>query len=472
MPTSFTEAAQLYQAFLAQVFGGQVSQPTLFDLPETPSELEIQSLWFSGVLGREFTSTCGKPVRMVQFGHWNRGAGPDFTECAVEVAGETLRGAIELDPDPRDWERHGHVSNPAFNEVVLHLFPEPSAGARFYTRTADNREVIQVALDPETLAPSATGGRHMDQPEAKLGRCSKPLREMDPRRIDALIEAAAQHRLEAKAQRLGLTATAHGREEAVFQGIAEAMGYRPNKLPMRVLAQRNPIGDLRKLEASEAEARLYGHASFLTPERFEAAKGETREYLRDLWDTWWKLRETAQALPDLEWTLRGIRPLNHPQRRLGALAALIQDWSRFRKFLPVPDAAPPVSWNKRLAKVLGELEHPYWSHHYTLQSKPVEKSMALIGKDRIQDILGNTIFPLVIADHPDQWTLYQELPASGENEKLRRAMIRLFGEHPDSGAFTKRYYQQQGLLQIYEDFCLEDWSECEDCPFPEQLAKW
>jgi hypothetical protein len=31
---------------------------------------------------------------------------------------------------------------------------------------------------------------------------------------------------------------------------------------------------------------------------------------------------------------------------------------------------------------------------------------------------------------------------------------------------------QQGLLQIYEDFCMQDNSDCAQCPFPEQMANW
>jgi hypothetical protein len=31
---------------------------------------------------------------------------------------------------------------------------------------------------------------------------------------------------------------------------------------------------------------------------------------------------------------------------------------------------------------------------------------------------------------------------------------------------------QQGLLQVYEDFCLRDASDCARCRFPEQLARW
>jgi hypothetical protein len=36
----------------------------------------------------------------------------------------------------------------------------------------------------------------------------------------------------------------------------------------------------------------------------------------------------------------------------------------------------------------------------------------------------------------------------------------------------KTVAQQQGLLQIYEDFCLQDNSDCAHCPFPEQMGKW
>ena len=55
---------------------------------------------------------------------------------------------------------------------------------------------------------------------------------------------------------------------------------------------------------------------------------------------------------------------------------------------------------------------------------------------------------------------------------MRRAVLRLFGEDPRSRDFTKKLHHHQGLLQIYEDFCLEDDSACADCPFPERLKEW
>ena len=59
-----------------------------------------------------------------------------------------------------------------------------------------------------------------------------------------------------------------------------------------------------------------------------------------------------------------------------------------------------------------------------------------------------------------------------DNQKVRRASLRLFGEGERGDLFQKRLFQQQGLLQIYEDYCLEDDSACEDCPFPEKLKEW
>ena len=45
-------------------------------------ELELQAHWFASDFGREFRTTAGDAVRIVQFGVWNREAGPDFADNA------------------------------------------------------------------------------------------------------------------------------------------------------------------------------------------------------------------------------------------------------------------------------------------------------------------------------------------------------------------------------------------------------
>lgn len=468
----FPQAADRYRTFLQSIFDRVNEDPPLLEVPARIPELELQSLWFSGVFGREFRTNCNQSVRIVQFGHWNHGSGPDFTETAVEINGELRAGDIEIDPEARDWERHGHGTNSAFNKVVLHVFPKSggSDDPRFFTKTHDHQNVVQVELDLACL--DRTYPSRSIQPEAKLGRCSTPLSQMDDARLETLLQGAAQFRLQAKMNRFASTAEIHSRDEALYQGIAEALGYRPNKLPMRVISQRLPLSKLLNADPVEREAILFGNAGFIEKEPFETADHDTQAYLRVLWEHWWKIRAANSTDHDLGWKLSGIRPVNHPQRRIAAMIQLLARWKRFDGFVPEPGTDPVASWPKRVRELLANLEHPYWSYHYTLRSKAVAKPMALVGKDRISDILGNVVFPVAMISHPNEWTAFQELPASVENEKIRRAKIRLFGEGTNRPKSFKKFYQQQALLQIFKDFCLADLSECEDCPFPEQLAQW
>src|SRR5947208_17120124 len=91
----------------------RVSERPLFALPKIQNELELQARWFAGEFGRKFQTLTGEPVEIVQFGFWNREAGPDFQDAAARIAdGPILHGAIEIDLLDRNWELHGHATNP------------------------------------------------------------------------------------------------------------------------------------------------------------------------------------------------------------------------------------------------------------------------------------------------------------------------------------------------------------------------
>jgi hypothetical protein len=93
----------------------RVRERALFPTPRIPSELELQARWFAGDFGKHFVSTASDEIELVQFGTWNREAGPDFRDAAIRVNGsEPVRGCIEIDLLDRSWETHGHALNPAF----------------------------------------------------------------------------------------------------------------------------------------------------------------------------------------------------------------------------------------------------------------------------------------------------------------------------------------------------------------------
>jgi len=471
LQTFLLDSAHSYRAFRSQVVDRVRDSPNSADSPKKIPELELQSLWFAGAFGREFTSTCGQPVRIARFGEWNRVGGPDFKGSAVDIGEKRFQGAVEIDPEPEDWERHGHSINPAFNDVILHVFgggdrPTPR---RFFTRTSDHRNVIQVRLDLDSAEQSL---RHRPPARAVSGRCAPRLRDLESKELNALIESAARHRLEQKARRFARSAQIHGWDQAIYEGIAEALGYHPNQLPMRFLAQRQPLHQLRSQPQLRREATLFGASGFLSATGHDAARPATRTYLRSLWEQWWRLRDSESVLPGIRWSLTGIRPLNHPHRRLGALAALLDRWSEFRTLLPGLNANPLNDWPRRVTSFLGTLRHPHWSWHYTLSSAPSATALALFGKERIHDLHGNVLYPIAVHDRADQWKGYTSLAGAKINDKLDRAALRLLGNRPDRETLIRPYFRQQALLQLYEDFCLEDTTDCIGCPFPEQLRQW
>jgi hypothetical protein len=453
------DAAQRYAALL----GGSLREHPLLEAPRRFDELELQAHWFAGDFGREFTTTAGVPLRIVQFGVWNREAGPDFADAAVALGDAApVTGAIELDRDARDWERHGHASNPAYEPVVLHVFTEAPRD-EFFTRTALHRNVPQLLLDVSVLADDPPN----PQPEAKPGRCVAPLRELSEEKVRDVLFGAASHRLRRKGAALARLAEIHGEDEALFQALAATLGYKSNKLPFTLLAQRLPLRVLRAAR-HDAGALLFGVAGFLDSTDLAAFAPPTRSYLRGLWEKWWPRRAEFERLTiaRAHWKMSGQRPANHPQRRLAALAQLVRHWPKIRA---LRDACEPGAIHEFFAK----LSDDYWDSHYTVTSKPTPKRMALVGETRATEMLANVFFPLAVAADPQRAIDFKNLPATLTNRRVEIAALRLFGEgNPLRHSLLKNAAMQQGLLQVYEDFCLRDASDCAECPFPRQVAKW
>lgn len=429
-----------------------------------PPEIELQALWFSGAFGRIFETTDGRAVRIVQFGEWNRGAGPDFSHTVVEIDDEIHHGPLELDPDAAAWENHGHAVDPNFRDTVLHVVFRRTGAPRF-TRTCEHRDVPQV-LVPSTALDEALNRPPRQTAIATPGRCVQPLRRMPALAVARLLESAARRRAAAKALRLRRTADAHGLDTALYQAVAETLGYRHNTLPMRLLAQRAPLD---ALQSHDAHAILFGTAGFLSPSLHASAPEDVREHLAELWQSWWKARADFDTGTNraLAWRTHGQRPANHPHRRVAALAAVVPQWRKFRKLATAgPFQAKPV------VDLLQTLKHPLWSRRHTLTSAPAAREVAMFGRATALELLANHLLPLALHDERIAWREYYKIRTSQPNEKVKRCAIRLFGGLDRASPWLRRLCHHQALLQVYHDFCLEDVTDCDECPFPEQLAQW
>lgn len=425
-------------------------------------EIEIQSRWFAGHFSRVYLDNHGQQVRIISPGEWNRGAGPDFISATVEIDGQTHHGPIELDLDSRNWDLHGHRDSPHFDEVILHVVLHDS-GPTYFTRTSSDREIPRIVLS-QAEVQHALGLPRLSQALARPGRCLTPLAKLSEESVTSLLKEAARHRAKLKATRFEQTVNLHGFPQALWESLAEALGFSANRLPMRLLAQRLSLGKLLKLSPPDREAVIFGTAGFLAPDLHQSAPADSQDWLEDLWTRWWKHRIDFEFPPERTpaWSTRATRPGNHPQRRLAALATASAHWNSLT-ILAKQD--PPF---QRFSEAILNLTDDFWDNHHTLQSQRTERPLKLIGRSRLEEFLINTLYPL----HSDHWDAYAKLRATAPNQKVKRCCERLFGSATLAKPHLKFAWQHQALLQIYQDFCLEDLTDCEDCPFPEQLSHW
>lgn len=400
------------------------------------SEIEIQARLFAGEYGTRWATAGARVVEVLHFGQWNREAGPDFKGARLRFGDEEeCAGDIEVDMDARDWERHGHATNPAYCGVRLQLFVHQTLPAAF-ARTSDFREVPQAHLQIESHPLPAL--RHVPG-------------SVDLDAAMVMIEEAAEFRLRMKHAAHARAVTLHGPETALFHSLATGFGYKNNSIPFLLAAQRT---GLRAAAGPDGEARLFGLAGFLQPTAFDEADPATKDYLKPLWEKWWGIRDSMArlVLPHSLWKFSGIRPSNHPHRRLGALAAAAAHFPRLL-------AGIRSGGKQGFEEFFESLAHPYWSRHWNLSAAKLDGEIALVGPDRVRDLLVNAFFPSLPLEKAREET--KALRGGTPSGSLRKASEWLVGSVAPQLMRTSR--QQQGLLQLFADFgslsALEAWGK-------------
>jgi hypothetical protein len=423
------------------------------------------------VLRERLVLADGRAVRVLHPGFLNREPGPDFRDAIVQFGSETpLRGDVEVDLATSGWHAHRHDVNPNFRAVVLHVVWDGNATGGLPTLALKSRLDAPLAELGEWF-----GGEDATRASGLAGKCCGPLHALPRADLDAILQQAALVRLQLKAAQLAARARQCGWEQSLWEGLFAALGYKHNVWPMRRLAEL--AGDsAEKISVELWQSRLTGWSGLL-PAELPRSQGADAEYLRRLWDAWWRERERfgEVILPRAAWRMSGLRPANQPLRRLalaahwlasGDLTARLENW--FTR--EVTDAQLPAS----LLELLQPRGDDFWSWHWTLKSPRLKKSQPLLGDARLTDLAVNVILPWLwaraAAGHNERLrTVAQNRflawPAAEDNSALRLARERLFAGSPPRGLFHHAA-AQQGLLQIVRDFCEHSNALCDECRFP------
>jgi hypothetical protein len=416
----------------------------------------------------------GQPVRVLHPGFCNVEGGPDFRGAVLKLGQETPRsGDVEVDLRSSGWRAHGHDRNPAFKNVILHVIwdsdhPAPDGPPTMALRSALDAPLGELSLWLGSEAAHAW-------PENLRGKCCAPLRGLSATQLQDVLRQAAEVRLQSKAAQFQARARQAGWEQALWEGLFRALGYKHNVWPMQCLAELRPRWAGEPVEALPVQARLLG-ISGLLPLELTRSQTSLDGYLRRVWDSWWRERDGFSdcLLPKALWRFHGLRPANHPQRRLalasrwsveGELAAKLTKWCA--------RAMPDRELGGSLLETLQVGVDDFWSWHWTFRSARFKKAQPLLGGGRVTDLAVNVILPWLWIravegkSEPTQRAVehrYFVWEAAGDNSLLRLARQRLLGGASPRLLVTAA--AQQGLIQIVRDFCEHSNAVCDDCKFP------
>lgn len=448
---------------------------------DTPPERLLQAVWAHQRVVRDQLKTLdGKTLRVLHPGFLNREGGPDFHGAVIQFGTEAPRtGDVEVDILSNGWRAHQHHRNPAFANVILHVV----WGGDRMDADFPPRLVLRNLLDAPLGELSVWLERDSSESLAEdmRGRCCAPLREISTAVLEELLFEAAQVRFEGKAARFKARARQVGWEQSLWEGLFRALGYKHNVWPMQCLAELRPRWTAPDKSTFELQARLFG-ISGLLPLELTRSQASADSYLRRVWDEWWRERETFEdcVLPRWLWRFHGLRPANHPQRRLGLAAhwlasgdliSRVEHWCSNNS-----SEGDAINSFLELLKVKHD---PFWSWHWTVRSPRLKKPQPLVGPGRATDLAVNVILPWLwmraaqgrnTGLQQKILNRYADWPAAEDNSLLRLARERLLGGAKRSVLRTAAL--QQGLIQVVRDFCEHSNALCENCQFPEIVRRW
>jgi hypothetical protein len=451
-----------------------------------PPERLLQSIWQHQRIQRDqLTTLDGQTVRILHPGFLNREGGPDFRGAVIQFGDAApLAGDIEVDLEPAGWHAHRHDRNPAFRNVILHVLWDGRLDQLTGPVALALRRKLDAPLGELSLWLNSDASDLL--PDQWRGQCCAPLRDFDPELLSTLLRQTAQIRFRAKAAQLQARARQAGWEQALWEGLFRALGYKHNAWPMQWLAEQRQQWLGGKPSAIDLQSRLLGLAGLLPAELSRSRSGADK-YLRRAWDLWWRERhEFADCLlPRSVWRFHGQRPANHPQRRL-ALAAhwlaagdLVDNLERWGVENPAQHPAGGEASAASLLTLLQVKRDDFWSWHWTLRSPRLKKPQPLLGATRVTDLAVNVILPWlwiracegknealqsVLEQRFENW------PAAEDNAILRLARQRLLAG--SSRGLFRSAAEQQGLMQIVRDFCDHSNAVCAECRFPELVLDW
>lgn len=414
----------------------------------------LHAAWHFGLFDKHALFTDeGDEVEILHPGIYNKNSGPDFFNGRIRLGGLQLAGNIELHVRADDWYAHGHETDPAYENVVLHVVwdggKDTRCGARRIPTLRLRNKVWPSAID------------NFERLMASLERipCEKHVHTVPDALVRLWVARMAVERLEQKAEnaRRLVSDMRFSPEQAFFILLSAGFGFHVNREPFEEMAKGLDVRLFSRHKGSlfQTEALLFGRAGLLEKDFGDAYAAELQKEFSFL-----KRKYGLVPMNVASWKFGRTRPANFPTVRLAQLAALVHrsEW--------LMSAILESESTQALRRLFLVAPSPYWEDRYDFD-RPAAKSLKKLSENAIDLLLVNTVAPFLF--HTGVRTMDERLKEKAlsvwESVKPERNHItdiwRELGFSPRCAA------DSQGMIHLFRSYCLQ--KQCLACGIGNKL---
>ncbi|MGI4749859.1 MAG: DUF2851 family protein [Janthinobacterium lividum] len=400
----------------------------------------------------------GEILQIISPGLHHHHAGPDFQQAKIRIGDTLWAGNVEIHIRASDWMRHNHSSDPAYNNVILHVVYKNDqeiwneAGLKMPVLVLEDRILESLLLRYQNLIYA----KQVDFP------CQKIIHRVDELTVQNWLDRMLIQRLEEKSARVleVLTQQKGNWEETFYQFLAANFGFKVNALPFELLAKSLPLSVLARhtFTLHQTEALIFGQAGFLAEEISDP-------YYISLQKEYRFLQQKYGLLPMQKhlWKFLRLRPSNFPTIRLAQFAAMMHRNNRFLSEILQAENIKNIN-----ASFNGINPSAYWLDHY--QFGKIAKSCAKhLGQVSVENILINTVAVFLFAFGNENQAETQRNKALLILEKLPCENNFIISSFISAGIKVSSAGNSQALIELQNEFCNK--KRCLECGIGHKLLK-
>ena len=425
-------------------------------------------IWENRLTDKDLRTKEGEAIDIFATGYRNTNSGPDFLEARIQIGDKLWAGHVEIHVKSSDWNRHGHQTDKAYQNVILHVVYEND------TQVNDIPTLELKGHFDETLF--ANYQRFISS--KNWIPCEKSITQVPVFTRLSWLDRMAVERLESKSEIVTkiLESNQFDWEDALYKLLMRYFGLKVNNEAFETLSNILPFKTLLKHADNllQVEAMLMGCAGFLEEDFMEEYPLLLKREFAVM-----KAKFNLLAMPAERLKFMRMRPSNFPTIRLAQMAQLIhKNGCLFSKIKAAKDTAEV----KALFDVAAS---EYWESHWRFGvglsyhsshnddvrvpqcerlpqcDSPTKAKPKHLGETTADVLIINAVTPLLFCYgklHKDESVCETAMQFLEETEAEDNAIIRHFVQ---CGIKTENAMQSQALLHLYNMYCKR--KRCLEC---------